>query len=196
MSRFYFIARAAANVVLRALYWPKVLGDPRLPDGPVILVSNHISNWDVVALGCIVNRQIRFMAKKELFGPKPLRALMNALGAFPVDRGGADVSAIRISLGILGEGGVVGIFPQGTRVRDDKLFEMAGGASMIALRSHAKLVPVHISGPYRPFRRVRVHFGEAFTPAADGARISRELIDEVNAQVTERVLALRRADQA
>ena len=119
---------------------------------------------------------------------------MDWLGAFPVDRGGADVSAIRTGLSILGEGGVIGIFPQGTRVKDDSSFEMAGGASMIALRSRAQIVPVHISGPYRLFRHVRIAFGAPFTPAGAGARISRELIDEVNAQVTERVLALRNSD--
>ena len=191
MSRFYFVARAVVNVVFRALYRPSVEGEVKLPDGPVILVSNHISNWDVVLLGCAVDRQIHYMAKKELFKYGPMRALMEALGAFPVDRGGADVSAIRTSLSILGEGGVIGIFPQGTRVKDDSSFEMAGGASMIALRSRAQLVPVHITGPYRLFRRVQLRLGEPFVPGAAGARISRELIDETNAQVTQRVLALR-----
>ena len=154
MTVLYRVAKTLAGPLLGIFYPLRISGARRLPEGPVVLVSNHISNWDVLALGRVFDRQICFMAKKELFKNPLLRRIVEGLGAFPVDRGGADVGAIRRSLELLSSGGVVGIFPQGTRVKDDSSFEMADGASMIALRARASIVPVHIVGPYRLFRRV------------------------------------------
>ena len=82
-----------------------------MPDGGVILASNHFSGKDILILMAASNRQIRFMAKKELFRIPLLRTLMKAMGAFPVDRGGSSVSAVRRALELLNAGEVVGIFP-------------------------------------------------------------------------------------
>lgn len=177
--------------LLALLFGVRIVGERKLPQGPVIIVSNHISNWDVLILGHVFDRQICYMAKKELFQNKFLARLLSALGAFPVDRGSADVNAIRKSLDILSGDGVVGIFPQGTRVKDDSSFEVAGGVGMIALRSGASIVPVHIEGNYKLFHRTYIDIGEEFKPEKDGARISKELITNVGAEVARRVIALK-----
>ena len=88
---------------------------------------------------------------------------------------------------------MVGIFPQGTRVKDDASFEVAGGVGMIALRSGATIVPVHIEGPYRLLRRMYIDIGEPFKPEKSGGRISKELINEVSAEVGKRVNSLKAA---
>ena len=162
MTLTYKIGKVLAKFLLAVIFRVQIAGTRKLPEGPVIVVSNHISNWDVLILGGVFDRQIHYMSKKELFKNPLLKKLMEALGAFPVDRGGADVNAIRKSLEILSsaDGGVVGIFPQGTRVKDDASFEVAGGVGMIALRSGATIVPVHIEGPYRLLRRMYIDIGE------------------------------------
>lgn len=191
MSRFYSFAKGLLGPVLRLVFRFDVHGSAKLPDNAAIVVCNHISNWDVLALSCVMDRQIRYMAKRELFKNPIVRRVIEGLGAFPIDRGSADVAAIRKSLEILSDGGVVGIFPQGTRVKDDSSFEVAGGVAMIALRSHAEIVPVHIRGPYKPFSRVRIDIGEAYTPAPEGTRVSRELITGVSEGVAARVNELK-----
>lgn len=191
MSRFYKAARGAMRFITAPLFRLEIKGKRELPDGAVIIVSNHISNWDVVELALTFNRQIHFMAKKELFESRALKRLMDGLGAFPIDRGGADVGAIRKSLALLKAGHVIGIFPQGTRVKDDGSFEMAGGASMIALRSHARIVPVHIKGDYKPFHKVCISVGEAFSPCTPEAKFSRDSIDALTNDIKARILALR-----
>lgn len=191
MMPFYRFAKSLILPVFGAFYPLKITGSRKLPEGAVIVVCNHISNWDVLVLARVFDRQLHYMAKKELFGNPILRAIINGLGAFPVDRGSADMSAIRRSLELMNAGEVVGIFPQGTRVKDDSSFEVAGGVAMIALRSHAQIVPVHINGPYRLFRRMKVNIGEPFTPVSEGTRVSKELIGQVCAEVVARVTALK-----
>ena len=75
----------------------------------------------------------------------------------PVDRGGSDMAAMRTCISVLKEGGVLGIFPQGHRYKHDESHEMQSGAAFIALRTHVPVVPIHVSGPVRPFRFTRIH---------------------------------------
>ena len=157
MTLTYKIGKVLARFLLAVIFRVQIAGTRKLPEGPVIVVSNHISNWDVLILGGVFDRQIHYMAKKELFKNPLLKKLMEALGAFPVDRGGNDMAAMRTCISILKEGGVLGIFPQGHRYKHDENHEMQSGAAFIALRTHVPVVPIHVSGPVRPFRRTTIH---------------------------------------
>jgi len=97
----------------------------------------------------ICDRPLRYMAKKELFGNAALRKLIVALGAFPIDRGAGDRAALTTSLGILAEGGVLLMFPEGHRKRDDAVHEFLPGVGMLALRSGAPVVPLAVDGTQR-----------------------------------------------
>ena len=149
-----------------ALLWPilhlifphRVTGLENVPaEGAVMLCSNHVSMLDPFFIAGAVKREIRFISKKELFKNRLLGAIMTKLGMFPVDRGGSDMAAMRTCLSILKEGGVLGIFPQGHRYKHDENHEMQSGAAFIALRTHAPVVPIHVSGPVRPFHRTTIH---------------------------------------
>ena len=197
MPPLYRIAHWLMTFIFHVLFPVRIHGSRALPEGPVIVVANHKSNWDAPLVSDLFDRHVAWLAKVELFKNPVLRWLMNQLGALPVDRGSSDIAAIRSCINLLGEGKVLGIFPQGTRVHDDSSFEMAGGASMIALRSKASVVPIRILGNYKLFRRsVNVYIGEAFVPFDPNARVNRDTISEISAEVKRRVLELGQDTQA
>ena len=184
------------RALLRLFFGFTVTGREHEPrTGPVIVVCNHLSGLDPLVIGSTLRRPVSFMAKEELFRPPLLRWWITACGAFPVRRGEADRRAVRTALEILHRGGVLVMFPEGTRGRDRTLRPPEPGAAMLALRTGAPLLPAAIVGTDqvlpRDARRLRrsriaVRFGSPVRvehkgrrPGADGARPSREDIDAV-----------------
>lgn len=144
----------------------EVIGAENIPEcGGFVLCSNHIAKRDVVMLALACPRQIKFVAKKELFGIPGLNLILKIFGAVPVDRGGGDVGAIRKSIELVSSGQAVSIFPQGHRYPgvNPKDTPLHNGAGMIAYRSGAPLVPVCIKTEgikYSLFKKVTVIFGK------------------------------------
>jgi 1-acyl-sn-glycerol-3-phosphate acyltransferase len=138
--------RLGFRPALRALLRMEVRGREHVPaSGPVILAANHESIWDPFVLGVLTERPIRYMAKAELWRYPLLRQLMDGFGAFPVDRGGGDVKALRHGVELLRRGEVLGVFPQGTSKRDaPRRFHR--GAARLALITGAPIVPVRLIG--------------------------------------------------
>lgn len=128
-------------------------------EGAAIVAGNHTLALDpfVISHALPRGRRIQYMAKKELFANPVLGWIIRTGGSFPVDREGNDVGAIRTALRILQTGGMVGIFPQGTRGGT----ELQGGAALLALRARALVVPAHVE--YRP-RKWLVKFGPPVAP--------------------------------
>jgi len=136
-----------------------------VPDCGVILACNHTSFADVLVLSAALKRQVRYMAKKELFKIPLLSQLIRALGAYPVDRGGADVGSIKRTIAMVEEGELIGIFPQGHRYgkQDPRFTEIKPGVGMIAYHTKAPVVPVFIDNAKMKtamFRKNYVHFGK------------------------------------
>lgn len=159
--------------------------------GRLIVCCNHISALDPVVLGISVKPQIFFMGKKELFGNKFLSWLFKKLGAFPVDRMGVTLSALRSSLDVLKNDKILGIFPEGTRVDGFDENNAKPGIAMIAGRSGAKILPVYISGQYRFMGRIELRFGkpkdyfEGYT-----GKLNTEIYTEVSRQILEDIYSL------
>lgn len=126
--------------------------------GPVILCANHRSWLDPPLVGAVVPRPVHFMAKEELFRHRLLAAFLRLLGAFSVRRHTPDRTAIRHALKLLGEGKIVGLFPEGTRSKTGRLGAAEPGAALLAIAAGAPVVPVGISGSYRRGQLV-VRFG-------------------------------------
>lgn len=162
-NRFYAFIRALAIPFVRLIYPFRLTGAENVPaEGPVVLCSNHRSNLDPLFLAIgIKHRELHFMCKKELFKTKLTAAFFTKLGMFAVDRGHTDMSAMRNAMSLIREGRVFAIFPQGHRYKLDDHRELLSGATLIAMRSGAKIVPIHI-GSVKPFRRTDVNIGEAF----------------------------------
>lgn len=158
-NRFYRVVRAIVGVICRVLYPCRIIGVENIPmEGPVLLCSNHVSMVDPVLLVCSTRRQITFLAKKELFSIGLTNWFFRSLGMVPVDRGASDIQALRTCLEVLAGGGMLGIFPQGHRFRQDESRELQNGAAMMAIRSRATVIAAHVSAPMKPFRRVTVRY--------------------------------------
>lgn len=145
----------------------KVCGAENLPEGPAILCSNHEALSDPVYIGLAVGRGMRlhYMAKAELFRSRLGRWFFTSLGAFPVERGKADVAAVRESVKVLGASGKLLIFPEGTRTiggrgyHDGKPVRPKAGAAVIAALSGVPVVPVSVQNARDWKRPVIVRFG-------------------------------------
>jgi 1-acyl-sn-glycerol-3-phosphate acyltransferase len=168
-SKFYNGIVNTLGPVVRVLFRIHHHGKQNEPDeseGPYILVCNHISNADPVFLCAgIKNQQPHYMAKKSLFKLPLLNKLFEALGAYPVNRGGIDVSAIKNSINMLKTGRCVGIFPQGTREKGKTPMEadLKNGAAMIVTKANATIFPCCIKtkgNKFAFFRRVDVYYGK------------------------------------
>ena len=156
------------------LSWPVVKvpfrlragGLEHLPEGGFVLAANHTSNFDPWPLGMPLwpRRQLRFMAKSELF-KTPLAPILRAGGAFKVRRGEGDIEAMRMAVKLVREGEIVVMFPEGTRrakgLRKKHVARAHTGAARIALSAGAPLVPAAIAGTDRLMRfgPLRVVYG-------------------------------------
>lgn len=183
--------KAMVSAYYAVIYPVRLVGEENIPAGAVILCANHISSRDPILLLLRLRRKITFMAKKELFKVKLVGAVLREAGAFPVDRGRADLSAIRESMRVLKEGGVLGIFPQGTRSAENERTEMHGGAALIEQRSKAPVVPVYIDGPYRKFRRTYIYIGRPIDLSDFGTRSDGVTIGQVTGEIDGAIWALK-----
>lgn len=161
---FQWIAVPFVALAFHIYFGFKVKGRENIPEGGCVVCPNHVQLSDppfaAVALGHKI--PIRLMAKKELFEKRWLAWLISALGAFPVDRGGADITAIKTALGCVKAGCKLIIFPQGTRNAAEG--ETKKGAAMLAVKTRAPILPVYISEG-KGFRcHARVVIGKSFTP--------------------------------
>lgn len=136
-----------------------------LKDGALIVYANHYSDTDIFILTVAFDRQIKFMAKKSLFEIPVVKHFVKAYGAFPVDRDGNDISAVRNALKILKNGEVLGIFPEGTRVRNEAESDPKGGFAMIAYKTKTPMQPVRIKYKRKLmlFNKIDVIIGEPIT---------------------------------
>jgi 1-acyl-sn-glycerol-3-phosphate acyltransferase len=186
---------------LRVVYRPEIVGLEHVPHrGPVILAGNHISFADEIFTPLAARRQVFYFAKAEYFTTPGVRgramaAFFRGMGHVPVERADtrSAASVIEIGVELLGQGQALGIFPEGTRSPDGRLYKFRTGVARLALRSGAPVVPVALVGTRevqppgtRRWHRapVCVHFG---APMHFGDRAEEERSARVLREVTETV---------
>jgi 1-acyl-sn-glycerol-3-phosphate acyltransferase len=139
-------------------------------EGPVIIASNHVSNWDPVLVGLGCPREVHFMAKQELFENRLLGWLITAYNALPVRRGQADHRALRLASGVLKRGGALLMFPEGTRSMNGEIKSAKAGVGFLASTTGTPVVPACIVGSSSLGRAavrrtpLRVAFGRPIPP--------------------------------
>jgi glycerol-3-phosphate dehydrogenase (NAD(P)+) len=163
----YWAVRMVLVPFFRLYFRLEGIGREHLPsDGPLLLASNHRSFLDPFVIGAIARRPVYYVAKRELFQNRWQARFLNALGAFPIDRGTGDQDALATAREILARGDCVVIFPEGTRVRPGPLGQAHSGIGRLALETGARVVPVAVIGTedvrngwrIRP-RKVRIRCG-------------------------------------
>lgn len=201
MTPLYRFAKIVVPAVY-AIYSPMVIrrAGP-LPEGRMVLCSNHLSLSDPLYLGLAQSRQVYYMAKAELFRNRFLSGLLRALGAFPVERGTGDMGALETAKQILQEEKTLGIFIEGTRSKTGELLRPKTGAVMLAYQNHAPIVPVCITakggGKIRPFHKVCISYGEVIIPEELGITEGTSAeFRKASRMVMERISALRERDAA
>lgn len=191
----YKFAKVLLTVIVKLLYRMEVHGSENLPaDGPVIVVANHASLMDPIFMGCSLKRQVFFMAKEQLFKAPLLGTAIRAVGAFPVKRGAGDREAIRSAIGVLKQGKVLGMFPEGTRYKDGKIHPLRSGAALLAVKGKARILPMVIFGSHRikflRFPKIKVVIGPSFSLTSGGENKDKETLREGTEKIYSSLLAL------
>jgi 1-acyl-sn-glycerol-3-phosphate acyltransferase len=190
---FSLLKHVLLGPLLRILFRPKVTGT--VPEGAAILASNHLSFCDSLFLPLMAPRKVVFIGKEEYFVGRGLKgrlvaAFFRGVGTIPVDRrGGSEaVDALETALGVLEQGKLFGIYPEGTRSPDGRLYRGKTGVARLALASGAPVVPCALIGTDKvqpmghrfpeKIMRVEVHFGEPmrFADDADPRAVTDEII--------------------
>ncbi|MFI0775948.1 lysophospholipid acyltransferase family protein [Streptomyces sp. NPDC021212] len=193
------VGRRIGIGLMYGLWRPRVLGAWRVPSaGPVILAGNHSHNVDGPMIIGTAPRPSHFLVKKEAF-IGPLDPFMRAVGQVKVDRTSADRTAITHALGLLERGGVLGIFPEGSRGEGD-FASLRSGLAYFAVRSGAPIVPVAVLGTGEQRRadgsaralprlrsRVDVVYGDPFQAGDGSGRRTRAALDEATVLIQKRL---------
>ena len=191
---WYEVVRMATVLYCSIRGGIRVTGRENLPaGGPALIVSNHLSFLDVFVLGLGVPRPLNYMARSSLFFP-PLGALIRSVGGFPIQREGMGAQGLKETLRRLRAGGLILLFPEGTRSRDGELGPLKPGIAALARKARAPIIPAAVAGTFeawphgRPWPRahpIRIHYGAPIPPA----QIASLDPDTVTALLRDRILA-------
>ncbi|MFF8289221.1 lysophospholipid acyltransferase family protein [Streptomyces sp. NPDC016309] len=205
---YYLLKHLLLGPVLRLLFRPRTEGLEHVPeDGAAIVAGNHLSFSDHFLMPVVLKRRITFLAKQEYFtGPgikgRLTAAFFRSAGQIPVDRSGKEAgqAAIREGLGVLSKGELLGIYPEGTRSHDGRLYKGKVGVAVMALTAGVPVVPCAMVGTFEiqppgqvvpKIKKVTIRFGEPldFSRYA-GMENDRTVLRAVTDEIMYRILAL------
>ncbi|MFJ8309857.1 MULTISPECIES: lysophospholipid acyltransferase family protein [unclassified Streptomyces] len=204
---YYVLKYAVLGPLLRLLFRPRMEGLEHIPEeGAAIIAGNHLSFSDHFLMPVMLKRRITFLAKQEYFtGPgikgRLTAAFFRAIGQIPVDRSGKEAgrAAIREGLGVLNRNELLGIYPEGTRSPDGKLYKGKVGVAVMAIRGRVPVIPCAMVGTFEiqppgqvvpRIKRVAVRFGEPldfsrYAGMEDEKAVLRAVTDEIMYKVME-----------
>jgi 1-acyl-sn-glycerol-3-phosphate acyltransferase len=195
MKPFYRFAKTVIHPFFRWLQPVKVIGIENIPQkGGYILCANHTSMTDPFFLVTIFKKQINFMAKIELFKIWIIRLVLNAVGAFAVDRGKGDMNAINHAKDLIKQGKILGIFPEGTRYKEGPPRKAKSGVAYISMDTKADILPVSIyrEGSYNIFKKTTIRIGELikYESLIDAGRTDRGNLKHIVDTITDSITKL------
>ncbi|MEG1312514.1 MAG: lysophospholipid acyltransferase family protein [Romboutsia sp.] len=184
---FYKFAINTFRGFSKVFFKYEVIGSENIPnEGNVIIAANHKSNLDPIFLAAsIQNREVAAIAKKELFNVKPLGFILRKLNVIPINRDKPDVSTIKTILRSVKDGYVLGIFPEGTRIKEPGFGEAKAGLSVFAIKSKSVVVPISIISNYKLFNKVTIYMDK---PISFEDYYKEKLTTEENEHLAQNVL--------
>ena len=190
---FYTFARGLVKIYYKFMFRMDIQGEEHIPkEGGVVLCCNHMSNLDPTTMAAFVKRPVRYIAKKELFEKRWSAKLLSALGAFPVDRQTTDMKALKTAIKLLKNGEALGIFAEGTRVKEGEAKAAKAGVALFALKGEAPIVPICISSKYKFRSIVHIRYGEPiYLDEYKGQKVTTEMMEEITEKVMEKVREMR-----
>lgn len=160
---FYKFVRGLFSIIIKIFFRVEVKGIENIPDeGKYILASNHKSNWDPLIMATIVkNRKIIGVAKKELFKNYFLNKILTKLEVIPIDRSKPGLSTIKAIIKSIRKGNLLGIYPEGTRIKEEHKFGVAKpGFIMFSMKTKADIIPICVISKYKIFSKIKVVVGK------------------------------------
>ncbi|WKY47251.1 lysophospholipid acyltransferase family protein [Eubacteriaceae bacterium ES3] len=189
----YSICRVIVYFINLLIFNFKIRGKENIPKtGSALICPNHVSIYDPCVIASITPRYIHFMAKAELFKNPFLRWLLTHLYAFPVNRGNVGMETIKTSLKVLREQELLGIFPEGTRVKEGERIPPASGFVVFALKTKSPIIPVRIVGKYGFRRKIEIVVGEPiYLTEYYGKKHSEEELKKISEEIMDQVYELK-----
>ena len=186
-----WIVRGALYIWFKIFYGAKIEGLENVPkEGPVIFCGNHRSYLDPPLMVVTAKRDMKFLAKEELYKNKFLAFLGWAFEAIPVKRDEKDVAAIKESLKVLKRGDCIALFPEGTRNGLKKGEKVKDGVAFFAVRSGAKVVPCGIRGGTKENRRITITYGKPLDYSKFKGEKDKEKLDEITNEIMNNIIQL------
>lgn len=203
MRLHYHFFHIIARPWLKSFFKFEIFGAKNLPSkGGVLLMTNHASYFDPIFIGAAVNRNLNYMARATLFKPKIVEKFLLSMSAFPVNVGGSDTKAIRRTLELLKNGGVLNIFPEGTRSIDGSLGKALPGVGLIAYKTDAPVIPVYLNGTRKvlpknakvpKLAKVKIYFGKPIDMEPyRNIKPNREIYNEIGEKIMAGIAELQR----
>lgn len=200
MNLIYVGSNFLQRALLRLFADWQVTGTENVPPmGPLVIVSNHLSNLDPSLLGASLPRRIRFLAKREIIASNAaLGWFLRRYGAFPLNRDGVDVSAYRWALNELATDGALVLFPEGTR-SSGAMARAKQGVANIVLKTNAPILPIGITGTegtghwinvFHPTGKIRVNVGQVFSLPDIQGKPGKDLMDSLTTSIMLRIAEL------
>ncbi len=190
MMAIYPVIKQFVKLYYKIMFRMDIQGQENIPEnGGVVMCCNHMSNYDPFTMAAFTKREVRYIAKKELFQNPFLKRLMYAMKAFPVDREAAmDMKALKTAMKILKDGEVLGIFAEGTRVKEGEAKAAKAGVALFALKGNAPIVPVAVSSTHKFRSVVHIRYGEpVYLDEYKGQKVTTELMEEITEKVMQKV---------
>jgi len=199
MHWIYYVGRTLTQVLAFLLTRFRVSGREHVPvEGPLLVVSNHLSMADPPLVGIGIKRPAMFLAKEELFRGRIRRYIFHRCGAFPIRRGGMNRAALRFAEKLFGRGGALIAFPEGRRSMKAQLVNAFSGPALIAVRNGVPILPVGICGTekrtgfkwwwHRP--QVTVNIGRPFTLPSVNGKVTRQQLAEFTHSIMGQIAGL------
>ena len=186
-----FIVRGALYIWFKLVYRMEVNGVENIPkEGPVIFCGNHRSYIDPPVIVVTAKRDLKFLAKEELYKNKFLAFLGWAFEAIPVKRDEKDIAAIKMSLKDLKQGKCIALFPEGTRNGLAKGEKVKDGVAFFAVRSGAKVVPCGIKGGTKELKKLTINYGKALDYSKYKGSKDKEVLDKITKEIMDNIIEL------